>query len=234
MSNDIAKLLERLTLIEGATTPATVKSGLNPQQKSVDQLPALFQPKKISPVLTAKKDPAHPMKGKLVGDDIQVPVGVTALEEAVKDVEEDMLDRVRRDLNSYLSQLKREKQLDNDLVDKAVKDIEDRNKSKPGIQKSNEETVAEDPTESEPPESLAPTPTVNPVMSEQSPVTVVAMEDGKNCEIYGDQGQGFEIGYQGRRMPSRFKTLEQATMAIEMYRRRRAADNQNRDYLDEA
>jgi hypothetical protein len=47
MSSTIANLLRRLTLIESDITPVSVKTGLNTQQKSVDQLPALFRPKFI-------------------------------------------------------------------------------------------------------------------------------------------------------------------------------------------
>jgi hypothetical protein len=65
-------------------------------------------------------------------------------------------------------------------------------------------------------------------------VTKIAMEDGRTCEVYGDTDRGFEIGHNGRRLKNRFKTLEQATLAIEIYQRRCAGQAQNRDYLDEA
>ena len=70
MSNDIRDIVERLAMLEGRITPTTVKHGLNPQQKSVKQLPALFKPKHIS-VLTAKTDPEHPMHDYMVGDSIE-------------------------------------------------------------------------------------------------------------------------------------------------------------------
>ena len=66
MSNDIRDILARLDVLETQLTPTGVKHGLNPQQKSVPQLPALFKPKKIS-VLGAKTDPKHPMHGYMVG-----------------------------------------------------------------------------------------------------------------------------------------------------------------------
>ena len=71
MSSDIRDILTRLDHIgEGALTPTGEKHGLNPQQKSVDQLPALFKPRSIR-ALTAKKDPQHPMAGKFVGDSVE-------------------------------------------------------------------------------------------------------------------------------------------------------------------
>jgi hypothetical protein len=221
MSSDISQLLRRLTLIENDLTPVAVKHGLNPQQKSADQLPALFKPKGIK-VLGSRTDPKHPMHGKMVGDDVQIDVAQTPLESTMKDVEEDMLERVRKDLNSYLDTLKNTTKLDRQLVNKAKQSIG-----------ADESTVEEDPTQSEPAASYVPEPTINPVMPE-SAVTVVAMEDGRSCEIYGDQARGFEVGHSGRRLKTRFKTLEQATMAVEMYKRRCAAEAQDPDYLDEA
>lgn len=135
--SDIRRLLEKITAIESGTTPVAVKSGLNPQQKSADQLPALFRPHKIT-ALGAKTDPQHPMKGMAVGaSESQEPRN--ALEEAMAEIEEDMLGKIRQDLNDYLRGLedrvsddgrrdkdtpsldklaKKERQ-DRDLIDKA-------------------------------------------------------------------------------------------------------------------
>ena len=82
MSNDIRDIIERLAILEGRVTPTTVKSGLNPQQQSVPQLPALFKPKHIS-VLGAKKDPEHPMH--------DYAVGASESEESEEDVLEELL-----------------------------------------------------------------------------------------------------------------------------------------------
>ena len=144
MSSDIRSILQRIVAIEeGKVTPApgTVKSGLNAQQKSVPQLPALFKPKGIS-VLGAKTDPEHPMKGYAVGADESVESKKSALEEAMANIEEDMLSKVKADLNTYLDRLekkihddgKRDKdattdldrlekktRIDRDLIDKAVR-----------------------------------------------------------------------------------------------------------------
>ena len=62
MSSDIRSILNRLAVVEG-TTPVNVKHGLNSQQKSVHQLPALFKPHAIK-ALGAKTDPQHPMHGE--------------------------------------------------------------------------------------------------------------------------------------------------------------------------
>ena len=85
MSNDIKSILERMAVLEGKTTPVSVKHGLNPQQKSVHQLPALFKPRDISTVLKSKTDPEHPMKGELVGDSVKPKQN--ALDEAMGEIE---------------------------------------------------------------------------------------------------------------------------------------------------
>lgn len=216
MSMDISNLLKRLTLIESDITPVAVRRGLNPQQKSADQLPALFQPKGIS-VLGSPTDPEHPMQGQMVGDDVQQSAAPTSLESTMGSVEEIMLEKVRQDLNSYLDALKNTTKVDQQLVQKA----------KQGI------GIDEDPTESEPPPAATPEPVTNPVMPE-SAVTTIALEDGRTCEVYGDTDSGYKIGHGERRLASRFKTLEQAMMAVEMYKRRGAVAAQNTDYLDEA
>ena len=219
MSSNIADLLRRLTLIESDITPVSVKSGLNAQQKSVDQLPALFKPRHIRALGNAT-DPEHPMRHNMVGDDLQIDVAQSPLEEKMHSVEEEIVDKVRRDLNSYLDALRHTTQSDRRLVKKAKQGV--------GIS-----AVDEDPTQSEPPPAYTPEPTINPVMPE-SAVTKITMEDGRTCEVYGDTDRGFEIGHRGRRLTNRFKTLEQATLAIEIYQQRCNSSVQDRDYLDEA
>jgi len=116
MSNDIRDILQRLTAVESRLTPTSVKSGLNKQQKGVPQLPALFKPGHIK-ALGAKTDPKHPMAGYMVGDSAEPRR--TALEEAMAEIEEDMLSKVKKDLTTYLDRLEKKVRIDRDLKDKA-------------------------------------------------------------------------------------------------------------------
>jgi hypothetical protein len=59
------------------------------------------------------------------------------------------------------------------------------------------------------------------------------MEDGAMLEIHGDQGRGFEIRRSGKCMPSRFRSLDEAEMAIELFRNRRKGSDRDQDYLEE-
>jgi len=244
--NDIYSIVERLRLIETAITPATVKKGLNAQQKSVPQLPALFKPKKIK-ALGAKTDPQHPMKGYAVGADESVESTKSALEEAMAKVEEDMLGKVKADLNSYLDRLEkkmagddgqREKgtpdldrlekktRIDRDLIDKAVSAVE--------RGQAEEQQVAEDPTEQDLMTAPPPAPIEDPVLPESTgPVFTMEMSDGTCLECWGDEGRGFEIRREGRAMPSRFPKADHAKMAMDLFRNRWEREDRGQDYIEE-
>ena len=230
MSNDIRDIIERLAILEGRITPTTVKSGLNPEQKSVKQLPALFKPK-TQKILGGNPDAKNPLGGWLVGDSVEREE--EPLEEAKVD-EEKLLDKVRDSLKDYLASV--EKKYHDDSISKKAKDrdLGERAKDKDLVAKELEE----DPTEEEPAntDEVPTAPVVNPTYSEPAPgaVKTYTMEDGRVCEIHGDEATGFAIRHGNRSMPSRFKTIDEASLALEMYQARCRARNQSNDYIDEA
>jgi hypothetical protein len=112
MSNDIRSILDRLATVEGRLSPA---------QQKVPQLPALFKPRHIR-ALGSKTDPAHPMDGYMVGDSVEPKK--TALEEAMAEIEEDMISKVKKDLTTYLDKLEKKVAVSRDLKDKAVDAVE--------------------------------------------------------------------------------------------------------------
>lgn len=235
MSNSIHDILQRLSVIEAKITPAmpTIK-GLNAQQKSATQLPALFKPK-TTKVLGAKTDPKNPMAGYMVGSNESEEPTKSSLEEAMQEVEEDMLSKVKKDLTTYLDQLEQKVRVDRDLKDKAKDEIEDENPAKPGRQDHHEEEeIEEDPTPSETGDSLGamPAPVEDPTLAE-SPVKTFTLEDGTCLECYGDEGRGFEIRHRGRSMPTRFPNLDHAQMAVDLYRARRNKQDDSQDYIEE-
>ena len=132
MDSEFRSIVERLAVLEGRITPVTVQYGLNAQQKSAHQLPALFKPKTVS-VLNAKTDPKNPMAGYMVGDSVQDD----------RDVVEDVVDKVKRSLTDYLKNLEDEIRVDSDLKDKTHNDTDLTQKSTevrdlvPKIQKQN-------------------------------------------------------------------------------------------------
>jgi len=237
MTSDIRSILSRLTALESRITPAAPKiRGLNPQQKSADQLPALFQPRSVK-ALGSNTDPAHPMKGKAVG------ANESRLAETMQAVEEDMLSKVKRDFVDYLERLEDKVRTDPDLKDKAKREI--RQELEAAAEEATEEAmptadtappVTALPTSSTPPATASTTPpppvtSAPPVM--ERPIKTCTMEDGAVFEIYGDEGRGFEVRNRGRVLPTRFDRLDDADIAVKLFQKRRAARNANPDYIDE-
>ena len=191
MSDDIRNLLEKFALLEGTvTSPALPKKGLNKQQKSAPQLPALFKTKDISPVLGSKKDPKHPTAGYFVGGES-------------KEMAEDLLSNVRRSLDDYLQdiQQKLEKQKDRELIRKAGEEIQK-----------------------------------NP-LDALLPVKSIATDDGEDLKIHGNENDGFIIKVRERPLSARFRTLDEAEMACEMFcahRRNQTQEAVSQDYIEEA
>jgi hypothetical protein len=227
MSSDIRSILERLAAVEGKLTPTGVKHGLNPQQKSVNQLPALFKPHGIR-ALGSKTDPQHPMHGELVGDSVEP--AKTALEEAMQEVEEDMLSKVKKDLTQYLDQLEKKVRVDRELKDKA-KDAIEKHTAEEEIEENDYELT--DPSTVHGIENNIDTQLGNP----QQPTKVMELDDGAVFEIHGDDGIGYEIRHRGRSLPSRFRTSDEAGIAVDLFRahrqRNRPAQDLSQDYIEE-
>jgi hypothetical protein len=68
-----------------------------------------------------------------------------------------------------------------------------------------------------------------------TPAATFEMADGKCMDCYGDDDQGYELRHGERVLPSRFKNLDDAGMAVKLYRARRQAQqrNSNTDYIEE-
>ena len=222
MSDDIRSILQRLAVVEG-TTPVNVKHGLNSQQKSVHQLPALFKPHGIK-ALGAKTDPQHPMHGELVGDSVEPKK--PSLGEAMQEVEEDMLSKVKKDLSQYLDQLEKKVRIDRALKDKAL-DAVDRHE----VEENDYELT--DPGTVHDVEAQVNTAAAQP----QQPVKVMELDDGAMFEIHGDEGSGYEIRHRGQSLPSRFRTSDEAGIAVDLFRahrqRNRPEQDLNQDYIEE-
>jgi hypothetical protein len=211
--NDIYSIVERLRILE---------EGLDKNQKSVNQLGATFKPKTVA-VLTAKQDPKNPLGGKLVGDSV---------ENDKESVEEDVLEKVKKSLADYLSNVADEIKQDTDLKDKKKEDSDLKKKDK-----KDRDLVAkdldEDPTTDDETAAVPPVPVENPVMPESAPVKTVTNECGL-FEIHGNEPTGFEIRHGNRAMRSRFKTIDEAVMALEMFAARKKIQDESKDYIEEA
>jgi hypothetical protein len=241
MSNDIRDILQRLTAVESRLTPVGVKSGLNRQQKSVPQLPALFKPHGIK-ALGSKTDPQHPMAGYMVGDSVEPRK--TALEEAMAEIEEDMLSKVKKDLTTYLDRLEKKVRVDRDLKDKAQDAVQ-----KGQAEEEIEEIADTDPAAMSGPSDPGDTEVahnielgvadkLNAPQKPQAPQATFEMDDGSCLECWGDDANGYEIKHGKKTLPSRFKSMDDAGMAVKLYKARRQRQQRpeqdlSQDYIEE-
>lgn len=222
MSNDIRSILDRLATVEGRLTPG---------QQRVPQLPALFKPRSVR-ALGSKTDPAHPMDGYMVGDSVEPKK--TALEEAMAEIEEDMLSKVKRDLTTYLDKLEKKVRVDRDLKDKAQDAVE---------RGEVEEEMDTDPAAMSGPSDPGDTEVAHAaeldvadrLSAPQTPSATFEMADGVALECWGDDNSGYEIRHGEKALPSRFKSLDDAGMAVKLYQARRQAQQRNSDadYIEE-
>ena len=260
MSSDIRDILARLeALHEGSITPVKLGKGLNPQQKKADQLPALFKPKNISPTLSKTPYQEHPMKGKLVGAAESQQPARNALEEAMQEVEEDMLSKVKRDLTTYLDRLEKKAagddgqrtketpaldklekktKIDRDLIQKAVDAVEKASKEPEDLDEAEwDQDVAPvaGPSDAEDTEVAhgIEDHVAAAVSQPAAPVKTMTMEDGAVFEIHGDETQGFEIRHGGRSLNTRFPKLDHAEMAMKLFQQHKKNINQSQDYIEE-
>jgi hypothetical protein len=280
-------------------------------------LPALFKPRHIR-ALGAKTDPAHPMDGYMVGDSVE-PTR-TALEEAMAEIEEDMISKVKKDLTQYLDRLEKKVSVNRDLKDKAKDAVQkgqpeeieefapvggdDREPDEEEILRQlaaqwwngteqqmakaqntlaamgweigqdesgdddagvfvvhagdengnsymafnhsdldlNEE-IDTDPAAMQGPSDPGDTEVAhaaeldvaNKLGAPQAPVATFEMADGVALECCGDDNQGYELRRGGKTLPSRFRSLDDAGIAVKLYQARRQAQqrNSNTDYIEE-
>jgi len=227
MSNDIRSILDRLATVEGRLSPA---------QQKVPQLPALFKPRHIR-ALGSKTDPAHPMDGYMVGDSVEPRR--TALEEAMAEIEEDMLSKVKKDLTTYLDRLEKKVRVDRDLKDKAQDavargDVEEEIDSDPAAMQG-----PSDPGDTEIAHNieLDVADQLNAPQKPQAPQATFEMADGVALECWGDDNSGYELRHGEKRLPSRFKSLDDAGMAVKLYqarkRQQRPKQDLSQDYIEE-
>jgi hypothetical protein len=231
--DEIYTIMQRLALIENTITPDNVAKGLNAQQRSVPQMPALFKMPKQGPVLGGNPNKKAPSADYMVGSNESEENNEEALEEEM--ASEDKLDRVKKSFADYLDSIADEKK-DTDLKDRVRvdRDLSKRPDKDASIIAKQIVGVAEDPTEENPVVQMPTAPVQEPTYAESAPVKTVALEDGRACEIHGDESRGFEIRHAGRSMKSRFKNLDQAQMALEMYQARQRKQDESADYIEEA
>jgi hypothetical protein len=127
------------------------------------------------------------------------------------------------------SDIKEKKHEDNDLKSKNKKDRGLKDKPDSVSEESNELDSALSGII--PAQQPAGEPGVS--IKESVPIKTVALMDGMTCEIHGNERDGFEISRGLRSLPTRFKDMMQAEMALEMYQARMKKADESQDYLEE-
>ena len=169
-----------------------------------------------------------------VGDEPMNDVDILGEEQAN---EEKLLDKVKKSFIDYLDSVEDTvaKKKDRDISDKpADKGIGQKAKDKDIIAKSEE--LDEDPTQEPAPADTPTAPIQEPTYAAEpsAPIKTITLEDGRICEIHGNEHSGFEIRHGNRRLPSRFKNLDHATLALEMWQANSRRQDLSADYIDEA
>lgn len=244
-------------LEEGDLVPTKFpRRGLDPQQKRVKQMPALFRPHKIS-VLRNKTDPKHPARGKFVGDSREpkkAPVeeslrgdeyhiATVTLDDGTKHkvritsdegyreaIEQHFAREGKRvtdiDMDfSVRNPYFRESQTSEDILGTVKKGLNDylhslEKKMDPdrGLVDKAKDAIERDK------------------LDRLMPVKTVRTHDGREIKIHGNETDGFTVRINERPVRARFKSIDDAEMACEMYCNRRAmAENEieAQDYVDE-
>ena len=155
-------------------------------------------------VLTSPKDPKNPMAGKLVGGNESKEQDGTVLE---ADMAEDVLDKVKKSFTDFIKQAEEEIK-DSDIKEKKKGDSDLKAKDK-----QDRDLIAKS-TDS------------------GKPVSTVTNECG-TWTIHETAGN-FEIRHGNSRLPSRFKNINEAELALEMFNLRRRGRDEAQDYIDEA
>jgi hypothetical protein len=238
MSDPIYDIIKRLSLVEGKITPVNVKHGLNKQQQGVPQLPALFKPRTISPTLTKKPYQAHPLDGYMVGEN--------SLAEAMQEVEEDMVSRVKGQFRDYLEKLEKENKLDSHLVRKAKHDLKIGDDGEVDEQEVEENATWDqdvqpigDPADTEVAHGVedhiaaAVAAPAEPMAEYGVPARTYTLEDGTCLEAYGDDDHGYEVRHGERSLPTRFPRIDHADMAVKLFQKRRQKQDLSQDYIEE-
>jgi hypothetical protein len=240
MMDPIYGIIERLALIEGKTTPVSVKHGLNKQQQGVPQLPALFKPQNISTTLTKKPYQKHPADGYMVGDSVEPRK--PSLEEAMQEVEEDMVSKVKGQFADYLEKLEKENHLDSHLVNKAKHDLNIGDDGEVDENATWDSDVAPigDPADTEVAHGIedhlaadVAAPSAPMAAVSEGPVRTYTLEDGTCLECWGDDNNGYEVRHGERSLPTRFPRIDHADMAVKLFQKRRQKQDLSQDYIEE-
>ena len=252
--NDIYSIVERLRVLE---------EGLDKDQRKVNQLGPTFRPKTVAVLTskTDPRNPmaGKLVGGSESAEQEESVLEADMAEDVLEKVKRSFTEFIKQAEESIDKEVQQKKSEDTDLKSKDKKDRGLRAKDHPSRHLRDPEDDQEDlpsdqayqrgespydaherqTEESElgsalsgviPAQQPAGEPGVS--MKESAAVKSMISEYGI-MEIHGNERDGFEIRSGTRNLPTRFKNLDQAEMAIEMFLAKKKQQDLTQDYLEE-
>jgi len=233
MSTDIKNILQKFNQLQ---------EGQNAVQKSVPQLPALFKPKDISPVLGSKTDPEHPTKKFFVGSESK--------DQEVDEAEQITFEPARATTQVIKQGNKVLGTVTNPQLASVIKNAIGKGEMTltGPLTKIPEANTTEDVLSTVKKklgdyiQDVATAIKKDPDLIDQVPkdidhvgpaVKTLTTDDGHEIKIHGNEDDGFRITIKNRPHSAKFENLDHAVMACEMYCNRRRKADTNTDYIEE-
>lgn len=240
----------------------SILENLDVAQRSVKQLPALFRPADTSPQLAGPYPGRNATLGYLVGEDQEqenamrqavtrrivnqhpewiMTYGVEALMQVIDDVTEgdtDFEEIGSSDVSAYVQYVK--DALDNRMGDRS--EMADRRPFAEAKDTATEDVLATMKRRlGDYLQDVASAIKKDPDLKDRIPqdidqiksVKTFRTDDGHEIKITGNEDDGFRVSIRNKESRTKFRDLDEAAMAVEMYCARRRAGNQNKDYLEE-
>ena len=193
--------------------------------------------------------------------DLEKEAKAKGLSEAMQEVEEDMISKVKGRFADYLETLEKKNKIDQHLIRKAKAElnIDDDPQTEEDATWDADVAPISGPADAEDTETAhgiedhvaqamsQPTAPVGENLTDTDqgmeilgkavvgPARVYEMTDGTCLECWGDDTQGYELRRGDRKLPTRFPRLDHADMAMRLFQKRREAaqQDQNQDYIEE-
>ena len=190
-------------------------------ESAPDTLGAMEKARDISPVLGSDKDPDHPFDGKLVGEAVgDSAESIWNLCDELDCPQHPVFDELVRYLSGdqiedFVADYRRHNDMnlpaDNDMYEDVLGDLEqkigDVLKDVADSLKNDDDLKDKLDTDN--------SDTIGPV------VKTVKTDDGHELKIHGNEDDGFHITIKNKPSKSKFESLDEASMACEMYCARR-------------
>lgn len=233
-----------------------ILENLDAAQKSVRQLPALFKPRDTSPQLAGPYPGDNATRGYLVGEgeedqnpmaqaiarrimnqhpELLMKYGLQAVMRAIDDVTEgdtEWEEIGSSDVSAYVEYVKdylrdhhgsREEM--SEAKEAATEDVLSTMKKKLGDYLQDvAQAIKTDPDLKD---------KIPQAIDQIKAVKTIQTDDGHEIKIHGNEDDGFRISIRNKDLSTKFKNLDEATIACEMYCARRRRDLMNADYIEE-